>query len=252
MIFKHKGICDICETDVTFVSESEWFRDYLLCSGCGSIPRERALMRTIKQFFPNFSDLIIHESSPIGRGASTRLAQECTHYTFSHYSPDTPFGEIDGRTNARRENLEHLTFPDATFDLLITQDVMEHIFDPEAAFREIGRVLKPGGAHIFTVPLVNKTAPTQRCARREASGEVIHLREPEYHGNPVDPDGALVTMNWGYDITHFIASNTGMSTVIIQIDDLNYGIHAEYIDVLVSLKPGEESVAGLNKFSLVR
>ena len=252
MTFRYKGICDICETNVTFVSESEWFRDYLLCSGCGSIPRERALMRTIKQFFPNFSDLVIHESSPIGRGASTRLARECLHYTFSHYFPDTPLGEIDRRTNARCENLEYLTFPDATLDLLITQDVMEHIFDPEAAFREIGRVLKPDGAHIFTVPLVNKTAPTQRCAQREASGEVIHLREPKYHGNPIDPDGSLVTMNWGYDITCFIASNTGMSTVIIQIDDLDHGIRAEYIDVLVSLKPRGESVADLNKLNLVR
>ena len=252
MTFKHKGICDICETDVTFVSESEWFRDHLLCSGCASIPRERALMRTIKQFFPNFSDLVIHESSPVDRGTSTRLAQECTHYSFSHYFPDTAIGEIDGRTNARCESLEHLTFPDTTFDLLITQDVMEHIFDPEAAFREIGRVLKPGGAHIFTVPLVNKTAPTQRCAQREASGEIIYLQEPEYHGNPVDPDGSLVTMNWGYDIACFIASTVGMPTVIIQIDDLDHGIRAEYIDVMVSLKPRKGSAAGLNKSNLVR
>lgn len=107
MTFRHKEICDICGTNATFVSESEWFRDHLLCSGCGSIPRERALMRTIKQFFQNFSGLVIHESSPIGRGASARLARECIHYTFFHYFPDTPLGEIDRRTNARCENLEH-------------------------------------------------------------------------------------------------------------------------------------------------
>lgn len=240
MVFKHKGTCDICETNVTFTSESEWFRDYLLCSGCKSIPRERALMRTIKQFFPNFADLVIHESSPIGRGVSTRLARECRHYTFSHYFPDTALGETDGRTHARCENLEHLTFPDATFDLLITQDVMEHVFDPEAAFREIGRVLKLGGAHIFTVPLVNKTARTRRRARRETSGKIIYIQEPEYHGNPVDPDGSLVTMDWGYDIASLITSTVGMPTIIIQMDDLDSGIRAEYIDVVVSLKPGGE------------
>ena len=240
MMFKRKGMCDICETKVTFVSESKWFRDYLFCSGCGSIPRERALMRAIKQFFPNFTSLVIHESSPAGRGASTRLARECKHYTSSHYFPDTALGEIDDQANVRCENLEHLTFPDATFDLLITQDVMEHVFDPEAAFREIGRVLKLGGAHIFTVPLVNKAAPTRRRARRETSGKIIHLREPEYHGNPVDPDGSLVTMDWGYDIASLITSTVGMPTILIQIDDLDSGIRAEYIDVVVSLKPGGE------------
>ena len=240
MAFKGKGTCDICETNVTFVSESEWFRDYLLCSYCGSIPRERALMRTIKQFFPDFTNLVIHESSPIGRGVSTRLARECRHYTLSHYFLDTALGEIDSRTHARCENLEHLTFPDATFDLLITQDVMEHVFDPEAAFREIGRVLKPSGAHIFTVPLVNKAAPTRRRARRETSGKIRYLQEPEYHGNPVDPHGSLVTMDWGYDIASLITSKAGMPTIIIQIDDLESGIRAEYIDVVVSLKPGDD------------
>ena len=159
---------------------------------------------------------------------------------FSHYFPDTALGEIGGRTQARCENLEHLTFPDATFDLLITQDVMEHVFDPEAAFREIGRVLKPSGVHIFSVPLVNKAARTRRRARRETSGKIIHLQEPEYHGNPVDPDGSLVTMDWGYDIASLITSTVGMPTIIIQIDALDSGIRAEYIDIVVSLKPGGE------------
>lgn len=117
---------------------------------------------------------------------------------------------------------------------------MEHVFDPETAFREIGRVLKPGGAHIFTVPLVNKAASTRRRARRETSGKILHLQEPGYHGNPVDPDGSLVTTDWGYDIASLITSTVGMPTIIIQIDDLDSGIRAEYIDIIVSLKLGGE------------
>ena len=56
----------------------------------------------------------------------------------------------------RFENLEHLSFDNETLDLHITQDVFEHLFDPAAAFREIARTLRPGGAHVFTTPLVQK------------------------------------------------------------------------------------------------
>jgi len=45
--------------------------------------------------------------------------------------------------------------------LHLTQDVFEHMFDPAAAFREIVRTLQPGGAHVFTTPLVRKSEPTR-------------------------------------------------------------------------------------------
>ena len=187
--FKISGACDICEAPVTFVAKGNWLRDQFLCSGCGSIPRERALMRAIKVFYPNFRDLDIHESSPAGRGASTRLARDCPRYSYSHYFPSTALGDIDDRTGARCESLEQLTFPDGSFDLFVTQDVLEHIFDVDATFREIARVLRPGGAHIFSVPLVNKANPSQPRATRLKGGSIVHHVEPEYHGNPVDPNG---------------------------------------------------------------
>jgi 2-polyprenyl-3-methyl-5-hydroxy-6-metoxy-1,4-benzoquinol methylase len=45
-----------------------------------------------------------------------------------------------------------MTFGTEQFDLFITQDVMEHVFRPRLAVKEIMRVLKTGGAHIFTAP----------------------------------------------------------------------------------------------------
>ena len=53
----------------------------------------------------------------------------------------------------RRENLERLSFADNSFDLVITADVLEHVGDLKAALFEIARVLKPGGRHVFTVPV---------------------------------------------------------------------------------------------------
>lgn len=164
MVISYSGVCDICETVARFRSKSDWFRDHLLCQNCGSVPRERALMRVVREFFPDFSQRTIHESSPIERGVSARLARECGDYGCSYYFPDVPLGQINNQTNDRWENLEQLTFLDDTFDLFVTQDVIEHVYNPEAAFQQIVRVLKPGGAHIFTVPLVNKSRATRRRA----------------------------------------------------------------------------------------
>ena len=120
----------------------------------------------------------------------------------------------------------------------MTQDVMEHIFDPARAFAEIARVLKPGGAHIFSVPLVNKEKPSEVWARRDDAGNIVHVREAEYHKNPISNDGSLVTMHWGYDISDFIFTHSGLYTTINYIDNLSLGIRAEYIEILVSSKKG--------------
>ena len=42
--------------------------------------------------------------------------------------------------------------PDATFDYVISNSVLEHIANLEPVIREIGRVLKPGGRFFYTVP----------------------------------------------------------------------------------------------------
>jgi SAM-dependent methyltransferase len=42
--------------------------------------------------------------------------------------------------------------PDESFSGAICSEVLEHLFDPLAAIREINRVMKPGGALVVTVP----------------------------------------------------------------------------------------------------
>lgn len=233
-VLENEGYCPCCCQAVTFRAEHEWLRDNYLCLSCGSIPRERALMATLDALFPNWHELDIHESSPLNRGASERLRRECQGYVATQYRPGQPAGSTVG--GSLNENLEALTFVDASFDLVVTQDVMEHILDPGAAFREIARTLRPGGAHVFTTPLVNKHRPSEIRARRRPDGEIDHVHPPEYHGNPIDPGGSLVTMHWGYDIARVIHRHTGLFSMIAYLNDLERGIRGEYCEVIVTYR----------------
>ena len=51
-----------------------------------------------------------------------------------------------------RGDATRLPFPDATFDVVITSEVLEHIQDDVAAIAEMVRVLAPGGRFAATVP----------------------------------------------------------------------------------------------------
>jgi SAM-dependent methyltransferase len=45
-----------------------------------------------------------------------------------------------------------IPYPDASFDVVFADNVMEHLDNPLGAFREINRVLKPGGVLLFKTP----------------------------------------------------------------------------------------------------
>ena len=239
--FKHAGFCPCCRRKTNFVSHDPWLRDYLRCTTCGSIPRNRALIQVLEKYHPNWESLSIHESSPSGGGASATLRRNCPRYVATQYFPTRDFGATVGEF--RNEDLEKQTFNSASFDVVVTQDVLEHVYDPARVFIEIARILRPGGSHVFSVPLVNKHLPTQIWATRNSDGSPNFLYEPDYHGNPVDPRGSPVTMRWGYDIVDFIKKATGLDTAIEYIDNLDFGIRAEYIEILVTRNPIASSQA---------
>jgi methionine biosynthesis protein MetW len=61
---------------------------------------------------------------------------------------------------ARQSGLEAIKIEDASvlpfdadsFDVVVCVEVLEHLFDPQRAIKNISRVLKPGGIFIATVP----------------------------------------------------------------------------------------------------
>jgi len=189
------------------------------------------MVRVLNEHFPNWRNLRIHESSP-GGSIYDFLKKECANYIASQFFPDqAPGSQYSG---FRCEDLGKQTFPDAHFDLTITQDVLEHLRDPISALREISRTLKPGGAHVFTVPWY----PGQKTlirAQIDDNGNVESVETPVYHGSPLDSSGVLVITDWGDDLCDTIYAASGMITTIIEIHDLSMGI--ESIEVFISRKP---------------
>jgi len=197
-----------------------------------SKPRHRALVAALDRLYPNWPTLSIHESSP-GGPSSSAISRRCPRYTCSFFLDGVPEGAQHGGKTC--QNLEHLTFPDASFDLFITQDVMEHVMNPPAAFAEIARVLKPGGAHMFTVPYwPNRT--TKVRARPGADG-IDYLDEPQYHRNPVDPSGSLVATDWGRELPQAIFDASGLRTEIHDLNDPALGLRGTFKEVFVTTKP---------------
>jgi hypothetical protein len=225
------GHCPICERNTLFVEVGPYLRNDYRCLRCDSIPRWRAVITVLGSEFPHWRNLTIHESSPSGP-ASRKLKRSAPHYTSSQFLPDTPRGAVVGDITC--QDLESLTFPDASLDLVITQDVLEHLLNPERALAEIARVLRPGGAHVFTVPIFTGHRTLVRAVASDSGVE--YLLPPDYHGNPVDPNGSLVVREWGDDLVDFIAQATGLPTEVHRLRDRSQGLDGEFLEVLVTRK----------------
>ena len=77
---------------------------------------------------------------------------------------------------------------------------MEHVPDIDKAFSEIFRVLKPGGSHIFTTPVV-WDRPTTRVRAYMKNGQVVNVFPPSYHGSKTkNQSDYLVFYEFGQDL----------------------------------------------------
>ncbi|WP_162530336.1 class I SAM-dependent methyltransferase [Rhodovastum atsumiense] len=239
--FSHAGFCPGCEKNAVFTATDPYFRDFLKCDQCGSIPRHRVVMHVLSQFRPDWRELAIHEGSPGWDIVSRRLAGECASYTASQYDVSVPPGtvvEVPGMPcrSYRAENLESQTFPDESFDVVITQDVFEHVFHPDKAIREIARTLRPGGITVMTTPIIRGIGETSRRRAEIVDGRIHHLLAPEYHDSPIGEGGSLVTVEWGYDIVCFLQRHSGLNFMLLKIDNIDLGLRADYNEVLIGVK----------------
>lgn len=59
------------------------------------------------------------------------------------------FGDVPPGIEVHRTDLAHLPIEDDSVDIIMSRSVFEHLTEPESVYRELARVLKPGGCIIF-------------------------------------------------------------------------------------------------------
>ena len=184
------------------------WREHLNCS-CGLTNRHRATLH------------ILHQELPPVQSDHIYLTEQATAFYswFTEHYENVYGSEYFGNDHAggttvngyRHEDVQNLSFPDKSFDLIISLEVLEHVPFPDRAFRELRRCLRDGGAALITAPFKDTSAHDEIRARLTETGEIEQLMEPEYHGNPVDPEGgALCFRYFGWDI-HERLRNAGFS-----------------------------------------
>jgi len=134
-------------------------------------------------------------------------------HTYLDLNPKLAYSEYGSEDpSIPSEDLSRLSYPDDEFDLVVTSDTLEHVPDLRAALREIERVLKPGGRHVFTVPVIRDGRATRQRARLDG-GRIVHLLPPSYHGVWSEQRGdRLVFHEFGGDaVEHLATARTEVS-----------------------------------------
>src|SRR6185437_1314910 len=167
-------------------------------------------------------DLEIHECGAGGL-SSIKLRRESTGgYSESRYLvPYVSRGQTAGKF-VSCQDIQDLTFANESFDLFITQDVLEHVLRPDRAMAEIARVLRPGGAHVYTVPIYHGRDTRVRAVPSDDGIE--YLLPPDYHGGLENPEPSLVIREWGDDFVDFVSEHGGLSTEIVDLKDRKFGL----------------------------
>ena len=85
-----------------------------------------------------------------------------------------------------------LPFKGASFDAVICTEVLEHVSEPEAALREIFRILRPGGRFYITVPMLGSLHYEPHDFFRYTKYGLTHLLEKTgFKVTQLEPLGGL-------------------------------------------------------------
>ncbi len=172
-------------------------RESLFCERCGCSLRVRRIASVLVDLYAErattLAELVREDAF-----RALRIAEINSIGRMHPFLAETP-----GLTHVEypEEDIQALSWEDGCYDLVLTSETLEHVPDPHLALRETYRVLRPGGRHVFTVPV----DPSLAATRSRSS------LPPEHHGRGGGPFGLvtrrtdmLVHTDFGSDLSEVV------------------------------------------------
>lgn len=219
------GYCRVCEKPQDFVVDWAFsangmpcFRERTVCPECSNNNRQRYMLGYLKDEVKLIKDkgqkakvYMYEQTTSFYKNAKKIEGAEVIGSEFLGF--DVKPGEvIDG---IRHEDALNLSFQNEEFDIIVSNDVFEHVADYKLAFQEVYRVLKNDGKIIFTMPFYSNIDKTV-CRAKIVNGKLENVLPPVYHGNPISNKGSLVFFDYGWDVINDI-KQIGFKDVYMEI-----------------------------------
>lgn len=225
--FTVEGYCIPCAKKVNFIVDYQHrgesqalggipnWRERLECPICKLNNRQRLIAALATQILTSKNKLQVYfmeQVTPIFAWASKTFKHHLIYgseYLGHQYSGGSI---IDG---IRHEDVERLSFQDNQLDLIVSNDVFEHVPNPVNAFAECARVLKPAGIMIATIPF-HRDNEVSVVRAKIIDDKLIHILPAAYHGNPISEEGSLVFTDFGWDVVDMLIA-AGFNEVSIDV-----------------------------------
>lgn len=236
--FHLPGICGVDQEAVSFLVDRKWgaqrlddgtwlpnWRERLECPRCGLNNRQRALAAVVLED--------IERRQQTGRcrlwlmeqlGGTHRLLEQrmdpdafvASEYVGAEHASGTIVRGM------RHEDAEQSSFADDSLDVIVSNDVFEHVPHPGRAMAEAARVLAPGGVLYFTIPF--HADRYDSVARAELTPDGLEHRLPaEYHGDPFSGGRSLVFTDFGWDVLEMARAGGFADCSAVYYWSLEYG-----------------------------
>jgi hypothetical protein len=229
-----------CEEDEVSYYHVDWFREGVTSKHTKATTRQRGLAlaaavtagvisgKTIN-CLSEISGLNVWNTESKGPLHDTLKKLSLSRFESTEYfGPNYQSGQMVD--SVQHQDLQSTSFLKESFDLILSTEVFEHIPHPYKAHMEVHRVLKTGGAHVFTVPFVKDYESDIILSVLEKNGTITHTKgipgkfdPPIYHGDPIRPEGVLAFTYFGYDMIRILCA-MGFDVDVQFIQNEKFGV----------------------------
>lgn len=172
--------CYICGKETHFLIGKGTSLRAAQCEHCGALLQRsdlvKCLLEELKISNGKLSDIAVLKSqlcilNASANGTIHNALQKMDNYIGTEYMAGIESGKIMwggvGGGDVLCMDLQNIPFTANSFDLVISEEVMEHIEDYNKAIDEVYRVLRPEGFYIFTIPLMEGRQTQSRKGKKK-------------------------------------------------------------------------------------